>query len=308
LSHPRDIQYVSQCSTAHEGAQTRRFVLGMHLQAISRSCNQQSSIAYEHLKAIFLRYDKYAQLAMNANSPLSTMSLKNIDTNTSKIIILNDKLIEHTCNIFRKKRSFMSRDDVIQNLRIGMMNAVRSYNTSSSFQFSTHAYWNMMQTHNRMCEKECSSIFGLSTEEYYKIFKMKYFIEEYFNSKGEYPSNEVVAKHLKCFPQRIADMANYPSRRVDASLYLADEKSNAEELLIEDETENAKNNGVRIKVEQLKQPMRSIIQRMFGMGKLEEKTMKAIAKDMGLSEAQVKNYKKKAFEILANTMKDDIQQ
>lgn len=296
--HPRDIQLIAQCPTAKLDPSVRRFVLGMHLQAISDAVGkQQQNQAHAHLKEVFLRYERYKQLSMASETRVCEKMLDAIDSATNKLLQLYLPLLKGEAGRYYKKRPFLSFDETMQNMRIGLLNAIRTYSSSNPFSFSTHAHYYMMMSQNRNYEKSFNAPFSISTEEYYKLFQMKAFIEECTLIKGYSPTFEEIADKIGCSLKRVKDLASFPIYSVDLEDWNGKTEHTEQEYVHNEET-----NILNSLIDALPYPTSEIIKKYFGLQDCEERKIQQIAQELNISEGSVKWFKQKGLTTLKENL------
>jgi len=142
----------------------------------------------EKTKQLFLKYEKGNSEVIN------------------DILLINDQLVISIARkYYNKFIEYIELDDLIQEGRLGLYEAIIRFDVNKGYNFSTYAtYWirKNIQTY-------IFSNLRLGTiSNYYilKALKMKQFIESYYLENNVYPTNEIISEKLDIPVGQIVDL------------------------------------------------------------------------------------------------------
>lgn len=213
----------------------------------------------------------------------------------------NLKLVLAILKMFNKTEE--NKDDLFQVGCVGLLKAVDNFDPSFGVKFSTYCV-PMIQGEIRRYVRDNSSIrVSRSLKDLaYKAIKMK---EEFSITNGREPSTEEIAKELNVSSVEIIEALD--SRRTPVSIFEPIYNDGGDTIYLYDQIEDKKNKNVDIDIkmavnnaiDELEEREQYILDQRFVIGK----TQTELAKELGISQAQISRVEKKAIDSLKKTLK-----
>lgn len=217
------------------------------------------------------------------------------------IINGNLKLVLSILRFFNK--SDENKDDLFQVGCVGLLKAVDNFDPNYGVRFSTYCV-PMIQGEIRRYIRDNNSIrVSRSLKDLaYKIMKLK---EELMLANGREPSIEEIATILGVTYTEVIEALD--SRRTPVSIFEPIYNDGGDTIYLYDQIEDKKNNNVDIDIKmavnnainELEEREQYILDQRFVIGK----TQTELAKELGISQAQISRVEKKAIETLKKTLK-----
>jgi len=112
------------------------------------------------------------------------------------ILLLNDGLVKNIANkIYKITYSYIEFDDLLQEGRLGLYEAVIRFDVDKGYKFSTYAsYWINNYIQNYILNN--SKIGTISVYYLSKAFKIQQFMDEYYLKNKVFPTDEQISKEL----------------------------------------------------------------------------------------------------------------
>ncbi len=237
----------------------------------------------EEMKTLFERYkngDKFAR---------------------DEIINGNLKLVLSILKMFNKSEE--NKDDLFQVGCIGLLKAVDNFDPSFGVKFSTYCV-PMIQGEIRRYVRDNNSIrVSRSLKDLaYRIVKVK---EEFLLASGKEPTIEELSKKLEVTPIEIVEALD--SRKTPVSIFEPIYNDGGDTIYLYDQIEDKKINNIDIDIKMavdnainnLEEREQYILDQRFIIGK----TQTELAKELGISQAQISRVEKKAIDELKKTLK-----
>ena len=216
-----------------------------------------------------------------------------------EIIKGNLKLVLSLTNKFRYKN--IDLNDLFQAGCIGLVKAVDNFDLKYNVMFSTYAVPLILGEIKRVVRQNTSSLhISRSTRDLaYKILQFK---EDYYNTYGIDPSNEIISKNLEIEEYEI----DYALKSLDKPLSIFSSKTHDDEITLEDQIPD---------IEQLKRDRDSLIMLKESLKNIKSNerkilleryllglTQSEIADNLNVSQAQVSRIEKNALKTLKKMM------
>jgi RNA polymerase primary sigma factor len=125
----------------------------------------------------------------------------------NKFITSNLRMVINIAKKYNHKTNHLELSDLIGEGIVGLIRAVEKYDGSRGYRFSTYAYWWIRQAISRSITTQERSIrLPVNVED--DIIKFKKISNQLCMKLGRFPSNEEIAKELKCSPSSIDRLQN----------------------------------------------------------------------------------------------------
>ncbi len=239
-------------------------------------------LSNEEMQILFERYKKGDLLARD------------------EIIRGNLKLVLSILKLFNK--SDENKDDLFQIGCVGLVKAVDNFDPSFGVKFSTYCV-PMIQGEIRRYVRDNNSIrVSRSLKDLaYRIIKMK---EEFLVNNGKEPTIEQIASELNVSVLEVIEALD--SRRTPVSIFEPIYNDGGDTIYLYDQIEDKKSNAdidikmaVNNAIDELEEREQYILDQRFIIGK----TQTELAKELGISQAQISRVEKKAIDYLKKTLK-----
>lgn len=217
------------------------------------------------------------------------------------IINGNLKLVLSILKMFNKSEE--NKDDLFQVGCIGLLKAVDNFDPTFGVKFSTYCV-PMIQGEIRRYVRDNNSIrVSRSLKDIaYRAVKFK---EVFSLTNGREPTIEEIAKELEIEAVEVIEALD--SRRTPVSIFEPIYNDGGDTIYLYDQIEDKKNNNIDIDIkmavdnaiEDLEEREQYILDQRFIIGK----TQTELAKELGISQAQISRVEKKAIDSLKKTLR-----
>jgi len=237
---------------------------------------------------------------------------------SAKLVILNKKMefyrkkmIQGNCRLVvsiakKYRNSSMSLLDIIEEGNIGLIKAVKRFDPTRGFRFSTFAIWWIKQSVIKAL-KDKSKIIRVPIHIDNEVRQYKKVSDEYVNAHGIEPSLLQLTQLTKMDIKKLRFIINVPNDHVSMDNYLGDSKNNRHNYLsdtedtlspIDEMVNQSLTDAIKKVLNQLKYNEQQVIILRFGLFNQTPLTLDAIGETLKITRERVRQIQAMALKKL----------
>ncbi len=252
---------------------------------------------------------KYQMLSKEEEEEL-LLKYKNGDSEArTKIVTSNLRLVVSIAKKYKNKG--LPFIDLISEGNFGLIYAIEKFDIEKGFRFSTYAVWWIKQSITKALINKSRDI-RIPSYKYDLFSKINKYTINKFISRGEYPSNEEIAKDLKIKLRMIEEITQdfqdvlSLNAEIGENLYLEDSLVVQDKYDLEAEFINKVGREKILEiVEELSEREQEILKRRYGLGNSEINTLEEIGDYFNITRERVRQIEKRTLAKLRKKCSKD---